>query len=56
MQFCHEELVSALEVRDVAVTLSKTTQPPEFNCFGVADRYGYYRTMGPDWNQRHIEY
>lgn len=57
LRFCHEELAAGMQARRFDVTLWKTTDPEEMNCFGIARRLrGDPILRGPDWDPAAIRY
>lgn len=55
LNFCHESMLSELEMRNAQVTLSKTTHLADFNCFSLVPRYAGLQLRGPDWDKEHLE-
>ncbi len=49
LEFCHERLPAALELRGQTVTVAKTTFAGEMNTFGVGPRMQDRALRGPDW-------
>jgi hypothetical protein len=50
LRFTRDRMLAEFERRDFAdITVWKTTEPADMNCFGITPRYQEYRYKGPDW-------
>lgn len=50
LEYLRDRVLDDLERRDVKdVTVCKTTEPDDMNCFGLRRKKGQFRYLGPDW-------
>jgi hypothetical protein len=50
LRFTRDRMLMEFERRDFGnVTVWKTTEPADMNCFGITPRYQEHRCKGPDW-------
>lgn len=50
LEYLRDRVLEDLERRDVTeVTLCKTTDPDDMNCFGLIPKHRQFRSRGPDW-------
>lgn len=56
LEYLRDRLLDDLERRDIPeVTVCKTTDPDELNCFGLVPRKRQFRYRGPDWAPDRIQ-
>ena len=56
LRYCRDDLVDDLADRGLTMTVWKTTDPSDMNCFGITNRSkGIPARRGPDWDQDKIE-
>jgi predicted O-methyltransferase YrrM len=54
LSFCKESLFEEMKARGSKLTVYKTTDPADMNCFGVSARIEDFDLRGPDWDQHSI--
>ncbi|MGH7542826.1 MAG: class I SAM-dependent methyltransferase [Gemmatimonadota bacterium] len=56
LEYLRDRLLDDLERRDIPeVTVCKTTDPEELNCFGLVPKKRQFRYRGPDWAPHRIQ-
>jgi hypothetical protein len=55
LRFTRDRMLAEFECRDFGeVTVWKTAEPDDMNCFGITPRHQEYRYKGPDWTPETI--